>query len=432
MNLRLTTLAVPLMLSVPLGAALAQENPLRCIQQPIAWFLGQQNRIVIETPDDCGELQVTFPEALELFDRGPWAAGDTTQRLYFRAVAPLEAGTIRFVSGDYALDLPVRILTWPQALEKRSFENWDLPRLFPMEGEDEHKSDISYLRVEDIEAMRAAGGADPDAVVAGLPDDETLYYKLGESTIPRAVFVQYQDPRGCPVCGRKIFEGRSPFYPWIIDPEGHPWKVGCPECGRWFPSNDFAAGDMTSGEFPDDGWGYFKPGEQYPYAFIAYYASWYYTGHHVADLRDLALAYARSGDRRLGRAATLMMFRSAEQYLNLAVNLNMRKSLTRAAVWAGRIVPQTDIGIYNTWLYIEHNWEVPRHAQMCAAFEQIWDYLSDEDPELIAFLQAQNHPEIQSMADVRDFIETGYFRTCLLYTSPSPRDRTRSRMPSSA
>ena len=28
--------------------------------------------------------------------------------------------------------------------------------------------------------------------------------------------------------------------------------------------------------------------------------------------------------------------------------------------------------------------------------------------------------------------ETGFYRSCLLYTSPSPRDRTRSRMPSSA
>ncbi len=407
----LTTTAVALMLCVPLGAALAQENPLRCIQQPIAWFVGQQNRIVIETPADCGELQVSFPEALELFDRWPWRAGDTTQRFYFRALAPLEAGAIRFTAGDYALDLPVQILTWPQALERRSFENWDLPRIFPMDGEDEHKSDMSFLRPEDLEAMRAAGGVDADAIVAGLPDDETLYYQLGESTIPRAVFVQRQDPKGCPVCGRKIFEGRSAFYPWIIDPVGHPWKVGCPECGRWFPSNDFAAGDMTSGEFPDDGWGYFKPGEQYPYAFIAYYASWYYTSHHVADLCDLALAYARSGDRRLAKAATLMMFRSAEQYLNLAVNLNMRKGLTRAAVWAGQIVPQTDIHIYNTWLYIEHNWEVPRHAYMCEAFEQLWDYLSDDDPELISFLQAHNHPEIQTMADVREFIETGYFRT---------------------
>ena len=30
------------------------------------------------------------------------------------------------------------------------------------------------------------------------------------------------------------------------------------------------------------------------------------------------------------------------------------------------------------------------------------------------------------------FIMEGLFATCLLYTSPSPRDRTRSRMPSSA
>ena len=29
-------------------------------------------------------------------------------------------------------------------------------------------------------------------------------------------------------------------------------------------------------------------------------------------------------------------------------------------------------------------------------------------------------------------IESGYPKSCLLYTSPSPRDRTRSRMPSSA
>ena len=29
-------------------------------------------------------------------------------------------------------------------------------------------------------------------------------------------------------------------------------------------------------------------------------------------------------------------------------------------------------------------------------------------------------------------VESGIVRTCLLYTSPSPRDRTRSRMPSSA
>ena len=38
-----------------------------------------------------------------------------------------------------------------------------------------------------------------------------------------------------------------------------------------------------------------------------------------------------------------------------------------------------------------------------------------------------------SKEELRDFIETvGWLKACLLYTSPSPRDRTRSRMPSSA
>ena len=38
----------------------------------------------------------------------------------------------------------------------------------------------------------------------------------------------------------------------------------------------------------------------------------------------------------------------------------------------------------------------------------------------------------QSSIDLPFSANTGYVNTCLLYTSPSPRDRTRSRMPSSA
>ena len=38
----------------------------------------------------------------------------------------------------------------------------------------------------------------------------------------------------------------------------------------------------------------------------------------------------------------------------------------------------------------------------------------------------KNHPIINTLG------ELDYLNSCLLYTSPSPRDRTRSRMPSSA
>ena len=38
----------------------------------------------------------------------------------------------------------------------------------------------------------------------------------------------------------------------------------------------------------------------------------------------------------------------------------------------------------------------------------------------------------ESIEKVQNYLSSEPFKLCLLYTSPSPRDRTRSRMPSSA
>ena len=40
--------------------------------------------------------------------------------------------------------------------------------------------------------------------------------------------------------------------------------------------------------------------------------------------------------------------------------------------------------------------------------------------------------EEQEKASIKELNKNGTYNICLLYTSPSPRDRTRSRMPSSA
>ena len=389
----------------------AQENPLKCIQKPIAWMVGQQTRIVIQTPADCGKLAVECPDEVEMFDRVPWQQGDAMQRFHFRAKAPLDEGKIAFASGEYSLELPIQVLTWAQAGQPRKFEQWDLPRIFPMDGKDERKQGITFLDEDTLEQLREAGLPNADEIAAGLADDESLYYSLPETTIPRAVFVQYHQPKGCPICGRKIFEGRSPFYPWKLDFKNHPWKVGCPVCGRWFPTNDFANGDMHSGEFPDDGWGCFVEGETLPYCFIGYYTCWHYLNRWFPLTTRLCDQYARSGNRRIGHAAALMLFRTAEQYMNLAVNINQRKALMRSSVWSGKIIPQTNVRLYNTWLYVEHNWEAPRFTGYCEAFEKLWGFFEQEDPELLAFVQNHGHPEIETMQDFRDFIETGYLRT---------------------
>ena len=48
----------------------------------------------------------------------------------------------------------------------------------------------------------------------------------------------------------------------------------------------------------------------------------------------------------------------------------------------------------------------------------------------IGLLESQKHGLLHEIAAANKDIEE--YKACLLYTSPSPRDRTRSRMPSSA
>ncbi|MBI3948019.1 MAG: hypothetical protein HY321_19035 [Armatimonadetes bacterium] len=403
-----------LVLATGAGAA-APNSALTCLQEPMFWMVGEHNRILIETPGDCGPLAVTAPPELELFDRWPWTKGDTRQRFYFRAKAPLAEGRISFKSGAYSLEVPVEILTWAQARMPRQFENWQLPRTFPMEGEDEHKKGTSFLSKEELAALRREGAPDVEAILRSLPPDDHFYDSMAECTLARVASLQnqYGEMSGCPVCGRKVFEGRSPFRPWLIDPQKHPWKVGCPECGRWFPSNDFAAGDRHSGEFPDDGWGYVKPGDPLPYCFIAYYAHWSYLGHYKASITRLCDAYARTGNREIGHTAALGLFRVAEQHLSMALNLNHRCRLMVDAVWTGQVPPQTKINIASRALHYQASWQTGEFPNYCAAMDKLWGFFDEADPGLLAFVQSRGHPEIRTMSDFRNFIEVGYFRTFL-------------------
>ena len=432
-SIRKVTAAV-VMMSVAAGAY-AQE--LKVLQQPTFWIVGQWTRIVIETPADCGELEVAFPEQLKLLDRWPHKPGDTRQRFYFRAAAPRREGEMIFRSGRYELKLPFRVLSWHEVLtekfEREINANWatwtgtlKLPRLFPLDGKDEHKRGLSYLTHAQIDDHRKGFSrylkGHAQRALPRAEDLHKLFYSLPESTIPRTVYLnnpvfrrQDKEPaRGCPVCGPKVYEGRSPFYPWVLDRENRPMKIQCPECERWFPSNDFAKDDFTSGEFPDDGWNYFDDKAR-PYSFVGYYAMANYRGGERRT-EEFSRMYLALGDKRLARAAAVLLFRVAEQYLNLALNTNQRNRYTRQALWAGKIIPQgTQPPSHSTWFaagfYLDSVWSIGPDRFYAEAYERIWDYWAEEDPELIQFLQAQYHPEIKSMADVQRFIETGYFRT---------------------
>ena len=59
--------------------------------------------------------------------------------------------------------------------------------------------------------------------------------------------------------------------------------------------------------------------------------------------------------------------------------------------------------------------------------------LSDERTDEAAFLDERSqHPDLQKLCKALRKLRSSLCRGCLLYTSPSPRDRQKSRMPSSA
>ena len=83
------------------------------------------------------------------------------------------------------------------------------------------------------------------------------------------------------------------------------------------------------------------------------------------------------------------------------------------------------IGQTQLWLGLAAEVEdAGRDADALAFRRDVWDFRN------LLLVEQPNGDYGQTM--MRQFLFDGWHLACLLYTSPSPRDRTRSRMPSSA
>ena len=80
-----------------------------------------------------------------------------------------------------------------------------------------------------------------------------------------------------------------------------------------------------------------------------------------------------------------------------------------------------------------HESEIAEVRDVCEAMGFPEEWLSTMGEWATRFNEVENEELEGEMAEYRDaLIEHAHQMICLLYTSPSPRDRTRSRMPSSA
>lgn len=199
--------------------------------------------------------------------------------------------------------------------------------------------------------------------------DEYLRETIPPPQVPRAFNISFS---GCPVCGRETFKyGNYGFE----TPLERPWKVICPNCKSEFPSNDFGAflksgmkdRSLLTGDYPDDGWGWKKPGEEKKYWFVAYYCHWHWLRHIIPAVHNLARAYLLTGERRYAHKALVMLCRIADYYPDMDHNKQSRYATEFVPSYTGKIVNAI--------------WETGVATNLAEAVDYVWDAI-DEDAEL--------------------------------------------------
>lgn len=210
---------------------------------------------------------------------------------------------------------------------------------------------------------------------AELPD-EFVWTLQPTTRIPRVY--PHESKALCPVHGlevRKI----SAWSPWHIDPIKHPYKIQCMLGGEWYPSSDYLTGDMTSGEFPDDGNGCEHKGIRY--YFLREYAHHAYCSVTIPALRALTQAYVLTGERVYAHKAAVLLARLASEY----PNFTDRKDRLFYATTGGR-------DPHYTWktggMFTNRIWESFCLEPTAYAYDALYDYIG-EDADLLAFLKGK-------------------------------------------
>jgi len=237
---------------------------------------------------------------------------------------------------------------------------------------------------------------------------EALWSLPTSQEMPRNNFVKY-----CPYC-----KGVSGFS--VASPE-HPWKVVCGDCGRLFPSNDFAgyyassldengnfiygSGDekyLTNILYPekgekwgvDDGWAFTDTdGCAYAFAGLAAHSRWLKT----LDLVDtLSKAYLYTGDGKYADAGIVLLDRIADLYPTLDIReMTVPRGFNHShgGGGQGRIVGS----IYETYF-------MPYYLRAYDAFYPAFESMSEG---AVSFLRRVTRGRKKTPEDVRKNIVSG-------------------------
>ncbi|MCX7825998.1 MAG: hypothetical protein N2689_10620 [Verrucomicrobiae bacterium] len=265
--------------------------------------------VALKVATDAPEVTVTVPDSVTMFDRQRPPFREEARRFYFRALKATPRAEIRFATAGGTITVPVEIWSFEDLRKFRTLKGVQLPRRWPL------GKALPELKEKQIFPTGAEGKVGQGRGGYLSMSDERIWAMQPDSTIPRWHWVNIQ--HGCPIHGKDVYAKRA-YYPWQLDPSTPwRWKIKCPVGGEEYPSNDFANGDMTRGEFPDDGIGGGCVRDGKHYGFIAE-LSQYYCRRMMTVAPDCANGYVRTGDVRYVHKALVALCRLAVEFSYLA------------------------------------------------------------------------------------------------------------------
>ena len=410
MRLRRIGLLAVIIMAIITSALADSGESISIIWSPPRAGEGRMFRVLVH---HTGRVVCTTGSELALLDRTPTDSTGPDHRFYFRAVAPGHAARIAFVDPE---DETARADTAVQIIAERDWSsdtatgNVALPRIWPMD-----RRTIGLKTRRTLVPDRRIGH-DPDhaAPEALSWTDEAVWNLVLPCDIPRWHFMNLR--HGCPIHGRQVFE-RDAYYPWLVEPLERPYHIQCPVGGEWFPSNDYAAGDFTSGDYPDDGLGYEQDGLKFGMTSYALQRRIRYT-YSVA--RQLSNHYEATGDVATAHKLAVILCAIAREHRYLCCFLEhryqryqqtvagpkYRRNRQEYSLGAELITDPADLTGSGLDDYCIN---MPKHYNMLTrAYDLIFDRIED-DTALVAFV-AERMPWLRTRHDVRTFLEVNLLR----------------------
>lgn len=362
--------------------------------------------IVLSVPVDAPEIAVSVspPRCAALLDRTPLPAKTDQRRYYFRTLEAAKEVTVTLAHPEGDVVVPLTIWSFDDLREFRELKGTPLPRRWPLgERLPELKQGRTITTEAELEALKKRG---PGGAARWLDHtDDQIWAMQPDSTIPRWHWVNVT--HGCPVHGTEIYKTAA-YYPWTKDASlPYRWKIECPVGQELYPSNDFGAGDMTGGDFPDDGFGGGCLHNGKRYGFIAETCQAYC--HEMLKVApECADAYVATGDVRYLHKSLVAFSRVAVEWAYLATMTHHRHRNSRTQVDRLGPAPYSEGPCLARSGFTVYPIDLPGYQWRYAeAYDKIFPDIA-KDPDIIPYLQGKGF-DVRTHEDVRRFLEENLF-----------------------